>query len=116
MAVSPVQEAAPYKVTEPDRQALKQIFAAIEVNSCPDAYNFHMHTVCSDGKLKPYELIEQAISLKLRGLAITDHHTIQGYLQAREWMEDWLIYSGFKPVENLEGICGKSGALLWKKV
>ena len=89
MAVNPVQGAAPYRVAAQDAIALKQVFAAIEVNSCPDAYNFHMHTVCSDGRLKPNELIEQAISLELRGLAITDHHTLQGYFQARESMEDW---------------------------
>ena len=88
MAVSPVLGTALYRVAA-RALALKQVFAAIEVNSCPGAYNFHMHTCCSDGKLKPNEVIEQAISLELRGLAITDHHTIQGYFQAREWMEDW---------------------------
>ena len=89
MAVTPVQGTAPDRVAVQDTLALRQVFATIEVDSCPSAYNFHTHTVCSDGRLKPNELIEQAISLELRGLAITDHHTIQGYLQAREWMEDW---------------------------
>lgn len=92
MAVSPVQGTAPSiskRVAAQDTQALRQIFAAIEANSCPSAYNFHMHTTYSDGRLKPDELIRQAISLELRGLAITDHHTIQGYCRARAWLEDW---------------------------
>ncbi|MDJ0701668.1 MAG: PHP domain-containing protein [Leptolyngbyaceae cyanobacterium MO_188.B28] len=48
-----------------------------------------MHTTCSDGRLGPDEVMQQAIALDLRGLAITDHHTVEGYVQASAWMEDW---------------------------
>ena len=90
MAVSPVQGTAPFKrVAAQDTQALKQVFANLESNSCPGAYNFHMHTTCSDGRLGPDQVIQQAIALELRGLAITDHHTIEGFFQASAWMEDW---------------------------
>ncbi|MEL6555020.1 MAG: PHP domain-containing protein [Cyanobacteria bacterium J06621_11] len=48
-----------------------------------------MHTHCSDGKLSPSELMTQAVEIGLSGMAITDHHNIKGYRQARQWMEDW---------------------------
>lgn len=72
-----------------DAQTLKDIFAGVHAASCPGEYNFHMHTVCSDGQLTPAALIEQAIHLGLRGFAITDHHTVAGYHQAKRYMEDW---------------------------
>ena len=90
MAVGPFQGTAPSRrVTAQDTQGLKQVFATIESSSCPSAYNFHMHTTCSDGRLEPIQVIQQAITLDLKGLAITDHHTIEGYFQASAWMEDW---------------------------
>ncbi|MEO0396676.1 MAG: PHP domain-containing protein, partial [Cyanobacteria bacterium P01_A01_bin.137] len=49
----------------------------------------HMHTHCSDGKLSPGDLMEQAIHLQLKSFAITDHHTIRGYQQACQWLENW---------------------------
>ena len=68
---------------------LEQIFRTVKDTTCPRFYNFHMHTVCSDGRLQPEELMQQAIDLGLHGLAITDHHSVQGYYQARQWFEDW---------------------------
>ena len=68
---------------------LKQVFQRIDAQSCPKLFNFHMHTVHSDGKLEPSELMSQAIAIGLRGLAITDHHSISGYQSALVWLEDW---------------------------
>ncbi|MBD2436987.1 PHP domain-containing protein [Nostoc sp. FACHB-110] len=70
-------------------ELLKQVFQKIDVQSCPTLFNFHMHTVYSDGKLEPNALMEQAITIGLEGLAITDHHSIGGYLAAKTWLEDW---------------------------
>lgn len=70
-------------------QELRDVFQQITSRSCPRYYNFHMHTHCSDGKLSPDELMEQAVSLQLKGLAITDHHTVRGYQQAYQWLENW---------------------------
>jgi Predicted metal-dependent phosphoesterases (PHP family) len=64
--------------------ALKQVFQTIDADSCPGSYNFHMHTVYSDGRLQPEALMEQAIARGLKGLAITDHHSTQGYVQAQD--------------------------------
>lgn len=72
-----------------DAQALRQIFDSVDAASCPHTYNFHMHTVCSDGKLTPSALMEQVVAIGLQGFAITDHHTLAGYHQAQNWLEDW---------------------------
>ena len=47
-----------------------------------------MHTIYSDGQLTPEELISQAVTLGLKGFAITDHHSTRGYQVAQEWLDD----------------------------
>ncbi|PZD71288.1 5'-3' exoribonuclease [Acaryochloris thomasi RCC1774] len=67
--------------------SLVDIFQTIDGQSCPYRYNFHLHTCCSDGQLPPEALMEQATMLKLEGLAITDHHSIEGYQAAAQWLQ-----------------------------
>jgi predicted metal-dependent phosphoesterase TrpH len=71
--------------------ALKQVFQTIDAHSCPGAYNFHMHTVYSDGRLQPEQLLEKAIALGIKGLAITDHHSTKGYDRAQTWLDNWKL-------------------------
>jgi hypothetical protein len=71
------------------RQDLQRVFQTVDAESCPLSFNFHMHTVYSDGRLHPDELIEQAIAIGLKGFAITDHHTISGYQVAQRYLENW---------------------------
>lgn len=80
-----------------DAAALRSVFEEITVESCPRSYNFHMHTVCSDGRLHPEQVVEQAIAIGLQGLAITDHHSVNGYRKAQQWLENWLWSSYNKP-------------------
>ncbi|MBW4510975.1 MAG: PHP domain-containing protein [Scytonematopsis contorta HA4267-MV1] len=75
--------------TMTSRELLQKVFEKIDAQSCPTNYNFHMHTVFSDGRLQPSDLMEQAINIGLKGFAITDHHTIGGYQAAKAWLEDW---------------------------
>lgn len=89
MAVDQVRTSVFPKPAAQDSLALRQCFEAVHAESCPYHFNFHMHTVCSDGQLKPEELIEQAIELGLKGLAITDHHSVEGYRQAQQWLNTW---------------------------
>lgn len=72
-----------------DTVALRRVFQSIDASSCPYRFNFHMHTVCSDGQLEPEELMEQAIAIGLSGLAITDHHTVNGYRRAQHWLDEY---------------------------
>ncbi len=67
---------------------LKQVWESINRNSCPHNYNFHMHTIHSDGQLTPENLIEQAINIGLKGLAITDHHSLDGFYSAQGFLKD----------------------------
>jgi len=86
MAVNQAQVYTKSPPAAQDVSALKQVFAKIQADSCPYSYNFHMHTLCSDGQLQPEALIQQACSLGLKGLAITDHHSIAGYKIAQQWL------------------------------
>jgi predicted metal-dependent phosphoesterase TrpH len=67
---------------------LRQVFTNIQADSCPKHYNFHMHTNCSDGKLTPEDLMTQAVEIGLQGMAITDHHSVEGYYRAAQWLEN----------------------------
>ncbi|MEX2600985.1 MAG: PHP domain-containing protein [Balneolaceae bacterium] len=53
--------------------------------------DLHTHTTASDGFCSPKQLIELAASRSLNSLAITDHDTIQGYLDARPFAEEHQI-------------------------
>ena len=75
--------------TTASTELLKQVFQNIDAQSCPRLFNFHMHTVYSDGRLQPSALMEQAIAIGLKGLAITDHHGIIGYQASLAWLENW---------------------------
>lgn len=72
-----------------DVRALRKVFETVHADSCPLSYNFHMHTVCSDGQLQPEDLMRQAVSIGLRGMAITDHHSTEGYRRAHRWLESY---------------------------
>ena len=45
-----------------------------------------MHTTASDGRLTPLSLVQQAIAIGLKGLAITDHHSVDGYQKAEQYL------------------------------
>ena len=59
---------------------LKRVFQNISRTSCPYDINFHCHTKYSDGSLNPIDLYIQANTLGLSHIAVTDHHSIQAYL------------------------------------
>ncbi|MEL6470825.1 MAG: PHP domain-containing protein [Cyanobacteria bacterium J06623_4] len=93
MSASPADRASTIGVTHrtatQDSLLLQEVLQSISAQSCPKTYNFHIHTHCSDGKLTPAELMTQAVDIGLKGIAITDHHSVKGYYGAREWIEDW---------------------------
>ena len=81
--------------------SLRRAWEIIQPNSCPYNYNFHMHTVFSDGQLSPLLLIKQAISLGLKGIAITDHHSLGGYQVVEEWLRSNRVSLSKKPLPHL---------------
>lgn len=72
-----------------DKATLKKVFQTITWNSCPLSYNFHMHSTFSDGQLRPEQIVNQAIRIGLKGLAITDHHSVGGYQAAQKLLNCW---------------------------
>lgn len=45
--------------------------------------DLHVHTTASDGQYTPTQIIERAISKKLKAIAITDHDTVAGIEEAK---------------------------------
>jgi predicted metal-dependent phosphoesterase TrpH len=68
---------------------LREIFTSVNPTSCPSLLNFHLHTVYSDGQMQPDDIINQAIALKAEHISITDHHTVEGYFQACQVLEQF---------------------------
>jgi len=105
MVVDLAQETTSVWLAAQDVSSLRRVFQEITVDSCPYRFNFHMHTVCSDGRLQPEQLIEQAIALGLQGLAITDHHSTHGYQQAcqrlKQWHESAKLQPNDRPLPHL---------------
>jgi predicted metal-dependent phosphoesterase TrpH len=46
--------------------------------------DFHVHSTASDGRLSPLELVNEAVSSGLCGLALTDHDTLAGVPEASQ--------------------------------
>ena len=44
--------------------------------------DLHLHTTASDGRCAPEELVEQAVAVGLRTIAVTDHDTMAGVASA----------------------------------
>jgi predicted metal-dependent phosphoesterase TrpH len=83
-----------------DLQALEEVWRQLTPTSCPHRYNFHMHSVFSDGQLTPEQIIDQAIAIGLEGLALTDHHSVKGYQAAQTYLEQ-CIDQGLQKIPHL---------------
>ncbi len=114
MAVNLVKAPVALRPAAQNPLALKRVLETIQADSCPYLFNFHMHTVCSDGQLQPETLIEQAIALGLKGLAITDHHSIKGYQLAQQCLEDWKWRAG--SIKQSQNAACQSVPYLWTGV
>lgn len=63
---------------------LTAVLRQVDAGSCPGRFNFHCHTLHSDGSLSAPELVLQARRRGLEHLAITDHHRVAAYAEAME--------------------------------
>ena len=59
--------------------------------------DLHLHSSASDGSETPSQLVEHALELKLKAIAITDHDTIAG-------IKEFLSYGELKDVIVIPGI------------
>lgn len=62
-------------------------------------YDLHIHTISSDGTLTPADVVDKAVKVGLKGIAITDHDTVAGLEAAQKYVQD---SSG--PFEFIPGI------------
>ncbi|WP_052807435.1 PHP domain-containing protein [Risungbinella massiliensis] len=53
--------------------------------------DLHSHTTASDGKLTPLELLQYAKEKGLSALAITDHDTIEGAIEAAKYTKEFQL-------------------------
>lgn len=61
------------------------------------AIDLHLHSTASDGTMTPEELVEMALNLKLKAIAITDHDSVDGIIPA-------LIYGQRKKIEVISAV------------
>lgn len=66
--------------------------------------DLHTHTCASDGELSPEALLNRAVGQGVEMLAITDHDTMDGYVEAA------------KTVQGLELVAGVEFSCVWGKM
>ena len=67
--------------------------------------DLHTHTTYSDGILSPLELFKKAKSVGLDAIAITDHDTMDGYLNGLQYAQEL----GIQLVPGIELSCYENG-------
>lgn len=70
--------------------------------------DFHSHSNASDGALDPIDLLQRARRQGISHFAITDHDTVAGYLQARDYYRD--SDCEMRLISGVELSCQWSGA------
>ncbi|MGB7565558.1 MAG: PHP domain-containing protein [Prochlorococcaceae cyanobacterium] len=66
---------------------LAAVLEQVTAESCPTRFNFHCHTTCSDGSLRPEALACQAIDRGLEHFAVTDHHSLGAHAPIQRQLE-----------------------------
>jgi len=71
-------------------------------------YDFHIHSNYSvDGYVKPRDLVRAAIKAGLSGIAVTDHNTIKGAMEAKKYEKNELeVIIGSEILTNLGEVIG----------
>ena len=75
--------------------------------------DLHCHTLASDGSLTPEQLCRRAVELRIDFLAITDHDTVAGYRQARDFLQLAAMQEEALPLQLLPGA---EYSCLWRNI
>jgi predicted metal-dependent phosphoesterase TrpH len=70
-------------------------------------YDLHIHTTASDGVLTPEEIIDMAVEISLKGIAISDHDTVAGLGRARQYLDTTSYSLDFIPAIELNTDAGE---------
>lgn len=62
--------------------------------------DIHVHTAYSDGRGTVRQVLDAAGARGLDGIAITDHDTLHGYLEARSYSGNLLVLPGYEVVTD----------------
>lgn len=74
--------------------------------------DLHIHSSASDGILDPLEIVERALNLNLRAIAITDHDTVNGLRQIKSCLPNQLAFlNGVEISTSASKICSHNGSL-----
>ncbi len=73
------------------KEELKEILKSLEEEDYYIKADLHIHSNESDGKMTPYEIVEQAARRGLKYISIADHNTIDAYLNTNILKEDIVI-------------------------
>eukprot|EP01036_Dinobryon_divergens_P041832 gene41833-55489_t len=88
--VAPNPLATPQSQSRSDRHRhhpLAAVLRTVGPGSCPGQFNFHCHTHCSDGSLRPEELAHQALAM---GLGCLVHVLALGYTYGHPSLDPYL--------------------------
>ncbi len=72
---------------------IKELFKSFNQKDFYSKVNLHIHSNFSDGEYSFDDLIEQAKNLNMKYISITDHNTIQGYLNSK-YKDDEILIKG----------------------
>jgi len=67
--------------------------------------DLHTHTTYSDGILTPEELLQKATGVGLAAISITDHDSIDGCIEAREFSKEYSV----EIIDGIEFSCYEDG-------
>ena len=69
----------------------KELIKSFTKDDYEKRVNLHVHSTCSDGNTHPTDIIEQAKAKGLEYIAISDHNTLNAYLETDILNEEILI-------------------------
>ncbi|MCD7779051.1 MAG: PHP domain-containing protein, partial [Candidatus Gastranaerophilales bacterium] len=73
------------------KKELKNLLISLKEEDFYNNVNLHIHSCESDGKLTPYEIVEQAKKAGKKYISICDHNTIEAYLSTNILREEMVI-------------------------
>lgn len=69
----------------------KELIKSFTKQDYENSVNLHMHSIFSDGKIGAAELVEQAKAKGLKYISISDHNTLNAYLETDILQEEIVI-------------------------
>ena len=82
---------------------IKELFSNLKKDDFYKKVNLHIHSNFSDGENDFDKLVEQAKSLDMKYISITDHNSVEGYKKTK-YLNDLILIKGveFDCFHNLQ--------------